>query len=110
MHLFGLNHRREMTKGTLSFGSKTVVPRPPTFRSRPMTIVATPPGRRGNVTGVAKATDGTHRGQVSEVPTKSILKIQAWILGEHLTPASRWGSIQFILGISTISHAINALV
>lgn len=48
-----------MTKGTLSSGSKTVVPRPLTFRSRPMTTVATPPGRRGNVTGVAKATDGT---------------------------------------------------
>lgn len=48
-----------MTKGTLSSGSKTVVPRPPTFRSRPMTTVATLPGRRGNVTGVAKATVGT---------------------------------------------------
>ena len=72
--------------------------------------MATPPGRRGNVTGVAKATDGTPPRRLSEAPTNSVLKIQAWILGEHLTQESRWGSIQLILGILTISHAINALV
>ena len=93
MRLFGLGHRREMTKGTLSFGkhhneTHTVALRPPTFRSTPVTHVAALPGRRGSVPGVPRLRTEHHWGRASEAPTDCILKIQAWILG-RTTPNPR---------------------
>lgn len=109
MRLFGLNHTKETTKGTLSFGSKTVVPRPPTQKPNY--------DHCGNTARQKRKCDWSRQGyrwntiEVAERGTYKYCPEDSGV-GSGRTPNPRelLGSIQLILGISTISHATNALL